>query len=67
MLIGLLAPGMSPSAALAFLISGPITTFSAMATVRRLASRRVFALCVSFSLVAAVASGHIHSLVTDLF
>jgi hypothetical protein len=33
MLIGLLAPGMSPSAALAFLISGPITTLSAMATV----------------------------------
>jgi uncharacterized membrane protein YraQ (UPF0718 family) len=58
---------MSPSAALAFLISGRITTLSAMATVWGLASRRVSALYVSFSLVAAVASGYMHSLVTDLF
>ncbi|HSR34494.1 MAG TPA: permease [Anaerolineae bacterium] len=67
MLSGLLAQGMSPSAALAFLISGPTTTLPAMAAVWGLASRRVFALYVSFSLVGAVVLGYVHSLVTGLF
>lgn len=67
MLNGLLAQGMSPSAALAFLISGPATTLPAMAAVWGLASRRVFALYVSFSLVGAVVLGYVHSLVTSLF
>jgi uncharacterized membrane protein YraQ (UPF0718 family) len=66
MLSGLLAQGMSPSAALAFLISGPTTTLPAMAAVWGLASRRVFALYVSFSLVGAVVLGYVHSLVTSL-
>jgi uncharacterized membrane protein YraQ (UPF0718 family) len=67
MLSGLLAQGMSPSATLAFLISGPTTTLPAMAAVWGLASRRVFALYVSFSLVGAVALGYVHSLVMGLF
>ncbi len=67
MLSGLLAQGMSPSAALAFLISGPTTTLPAMAAVWGLTSRRVFALYVSFSLVGAVVLGYVHSLVTGLF
>jgi len=67
MLSGLLAQGMSPSAGLAFLISGPITTLPAMAAVWGLASRRVFALYVSFSLVGAVALGYLHSLLAGLF
>lgn len=67
MLSGLLAQGMSPSAALAFLISGPTTTLPAMAAVWGLASRRVFALYVSFSLVGAVALGYLHSLLAGLF
>ena len=66
MLSGLLAQGMSPSAALAFLVFGLTTTLPVMATVWGLASRRAFSLYVSFSLVAAVASGYIHGLVTDL-
>jgi uncharacterized membrane protein YraQ (UPF0718 family) len=67
MLSGLLAQGMSPSAALAFLISGPTTTLPAMAAVWGLASRRVFVLYVSYSLVGAVVLGYVHSLVTGLF
>lgn len=67
MISGLLAQGMSPSAALAFLISGPTTTLPAMAAVWGLASRRVFALYVSYSLVGAVALGYVHELVTALF
>lgn len=67
MLSGLLAQGMSSSAALAFLISGPTTTLPAMAAVWGLTSRRVFALYVSFSLVGAVALGYLHSLLTGLF
>jgi uncharacterized membrane protein YraQ (UPF0718 family) len=67
MLSGLLAQGMNPSAALAFLISGPTTTLPAMAAVWGLASRRVFVLYVLLSLVGAVVLGYAHSLVTGLF
>ena len=63
MINGLLAQGMNPSAALAFLIAGPITTLPAMAAVWGLASRRVFALYVSLSLLGAVVLGYLHSLV----
>ena len=66
MLDGLLAQGMSPSAALAFLIAGPTTTIPAMAAVWGLTSRRVFALYVSFSLVGAVVLGYAHSLLAGL-
>jgi uncharacterized membrane protein YraQ (UPF0718 family) len=66
MLSGLLGQGMSPSTALTFLIAGPTTTLSSMAAVWGLASRRVFALYVSFSLVGAVALGYLHSLLTSL-
>jgi uncharacterized membrane protein YraQ (UPF0718 family) len=64
---GLLAQGMSPSAALAFLISGPTTTLPAMAAVWGMASRRVFALYVSLCLVGAIVLGYVHSLLTGLF
>jgi hypothetical protein len=67
MLSGLLAQGMNPSAALAFLISGPTTTLPAMAAVWGLASRRVFVLYVSLSLVGAVVLGYLHSLIAALF
>ena len=66
MINGLLAQGMNPSAALAFLIAGPITTLPAMAAVWGLASRRVFALYLSFSFGGAVALGYLHSLLTGL-
>jgi hypothetical protein len=67
MMSGLLVQGMAPSAVLAFLISGPITTLPAMAAVWGLASRRVFALYVSFSLVGAVVLGYFYHVVTGLF
>jgi uncharacterized membrane protein YraQ (UPF0718 family) len=59
---GLLAQGMNPGAALAFLIAGPTTTLPAMAAVWGLATRRVFALYVSFSLVGAVILGFAYSI-----
>jgi len=61
MVSGLLAQGMNPAAALAFLIAGPTTTLPAMSAVWGLTSRRVFALYVSFSLVGAVALGYLYS------
>jgi uncharacterized membrane protein YraQ (UPF0718 family) len=63
---GLLGQGMHPAAALAFLIAGPTTTLPAMAAVWGLASRRVFALYVSFSLVGAIVLGYIFAFVSGL-
>jgi len=60
MISGLLAQGMSPAAALAFLIAGPTTTLPAMAAVWSLVSHRVFALYVSFSLVGAIVLGYLN-------
>jgi uncharacterized membrane protein YraQ (UPF0718 family) len=64
---GLLAQGMHPAAALAFLIAGPTTTLPAMAAVRGLTSRRVFALYVAFALVGAVVLGYVYSAALTLF
>jgi len=60
---GLLAIGMNPAAALAFLVAGPTTTLPAMAAVWPLVSRRVFGLYVSFCLAGAVLAGYAYSLV----
>ena len=54
----LLAQGMGPGAAIAFLIAGPTTTLPAMSAVWGLVSRRVFALYVAFSLVGAILLGY---------
>lgn len=59
---GLLAQGMNPAAALAFLIAGPTTTIPAMAAVWGLTSRRVFVLYIAFALVGAVALGYLYAL-----
>jgi uncharacterized membrane protein YraQ (UPF0718 family) len=59
MIGGLLAQGMSPAAALAFLVAGPITTLPAMAAVWSLVSHRVFALYASFALVGAIVLGYL--------
>jgi len=64
---GLLAQGMHPAAALAFLIAGPTTTLPAIAAVRGLTSRRVFALYVAFALVGAVVLEYVYSVVMVLF
>lgn len=60
---GLLAQGMNPGAALAFLIAGPTTTLPAMAAVWGLVTRRVFTLYVLLALVGAVVVGLLYSLV----
>lgn len=62
----LLTQGMSSSAALAFLISGPTTTIPAMAAVWGLVRRRVFALYVSFALVGAIVLAALHHVVSVL-
>lgn len=59
MVSGLLVQGMSPAAALAFLISGPTTTLPAMAAVWTLVKPRIFMLYVSFSLVGAILLGYL--------
>ncbi len=66
MVDALLAQGMDPSAALAFLIAGPMTTVPAMAAVWGLVQRRVFVLYAGFALVGAVAAGLAHELVTAM-
>ena len=62
MISGLLAHGMSPAAALAFLIAGPTTTLPAMSAVWGLVSRRVFALYVAFSLLGAILFGYLYQI-----
>lgn len=59
MISGLLAQGMSPAAALAFLVAGPTTTLPAMAAVWSLVSYRVFTLYVSFVLAGAIILGYL--------
>ncbi len=62
----LLAQGMDPSAALAFLIAGPTTTIPAMAAVWGLVRRRVFVLYVGFALAGAIVFGALHYIVNAL-
>ena len=59
MVSGLLVQGMSPAAALAFLIAGPTTTLPAMAAVWSLVTHRVFVLYVAFALVGAIVLGYL--------
>ena len=63
MIGGLLAQGMNPAAALAFLVAGPTTTIPAMAAVSGLVTRRVFALYISFALFGAILAGLAYLLV----
>ena len=58
----LLAQGMHPAAALAFLIAGPTTTLPAMSAVWGLVNRKVFGLYIGFSLAGAVILGFIYNL-----
>jgi uncharacterized membrane protein YraQ (UPF0718 family) len=59
MMSGLLNQGMSPAAALAFLVAGPTTTLPAMAAVWTLVSARVFAMYLSFVLIGAIGLGYL--------
>jgi len=58
---GLLEQGMSPGAALAFLIAGPVTTIPAMAAVWGVVKQRVFWLYVAIGLVGAVTLGYMYA------
>lgn len=54
---GLLQLGLHPGAALAFLISGPLTTIPAMAAVYGITTRKVFGLYIAFSLFGSLFFG----------
>ncbi|MCP4428906.1 MAG: hypothetical protein GY803_30855 [Chloroflexi bacterium] len=54
---GLLAQGMQPGAAIAFLIAGPVTTIPAMTAVYGIVQKRVFVLYFSFGLFGAMVMG----------
>ena len=66
MISGLLAQGMNPAAALAFLIAGPTTTLPAMAAVWPLVARRVFVIYLSIALVGAMLMGYLYNILTAL-
>lgn len=57
---GLLHLGLHPGAALAFLISGPLTTIPAMAAVYGIATKKVFGLYVSFALFGSLFFGMLY-------
>ena len=63
MVSGLLTQGMSPAAALAFLVAGPTTTLPAMAAVWTLVSKRVFTLYVFFALAGAILLGYLKHII----
>ena len=67
MISGLLTQGMSPAAALAFLVAGPTTTLPAMAAVWPLVARRVFVLYISFALLGAILIGYIYKIVRVIY
>ena len=54
---GLLAQGMLPGAAIAFLIAGPVTTIPAMTAVYGIVHRRLFALYLGIGLLGAMIMG----------
>ena len=54
---GLLAQGMQPGAAIAFLIAGPVTTIPAMTAVYGIVHKRVFALYIAIGLLGAMFLG----------
>ena len=59
---GLLKMGMNGGAALAFLISGPITTLPAMAAVWGLVRKKIFIIYISFALIGSLIFGILFNL-----
>jgi uncharacterized membrane protein YraQ (UPF0718 family) len=62
MVAGLLHQGMSPAAALSFLIAGATTTLPAMSAVFTLVRPRVFLLYLGFTFSAALLFGYLFQL-----
>ncbi len=56
---GLLASGMAPGAALAFLVAGPVTTVPAMVAVRALVKGRLFAIYLGAGIVGSLVAGYV--------
>jgi uncharacterized protein len=56
---GLLESGMSPGAALAFLVAGPVTTIPAMAAVFALVKRRTFAIYLAAGITGSLIAGYL--------
>lgn len=59
---GLLAQGMAPGAAIAFLIAGPVTTLPAMTAVYGIVTRRIFFLYLGIGLIGAMIFGWLTNL-----
>ena len=57
---GLLQLGLHPGAALAFMISGPLTTIPAMVAVYGIATRKVFGLYIFFALLGSLFFGMLY-------
>ena len=55
---GLINSGMSPGAAMAFLVAGPVTTIPAMTAVFAIVKRRTFAIYLGAGIVGALISGY---------
>jgi hypothetical protein len=62
MVSGLMAIGMNPGAALAFLIAGPVTTLPAMSAVWGLVSRKLFLLYLIIPLTGAILFGLMYNM-----
>lgn len=62
---GLMAQGMAPGAAMAFLVAGGVTSIPAAVAVYALVKRTVFALYVAFALTGAFAAGLLYQLVAS--
>jgi uncharacterized protein len=60
---GLLKQGMSQGAAIAFLLTGPVTTIPAMAAVWGVAKKRVFMLYLGVTFIGAIALGYLVDLI----
>ncbi len=59
---GLIGQGMTPGAAMAFLLGGGVTSIPAMVAVRAAATGRVFALYLGFALTGAILAGWLYGL-----
>jgi uncharacterized membrane protein YraQ (UPF0718 family) len=56
---GLLANGMAPGAALAFLVAGPVTTVPAMVAVRALVKNRLFSVYLGAGIIGSLLAGYL--------
>ena len=60
---GLMAQGMQPGAAIAFLVAGPVTTIPAMTAVYGIVHKRIFLVYLFFGMVGAIFLGYMTNLI----